>query len=238
MSAYAPATRHAPQASVSGQIRVMVVDDAVVVRSLVSRWIEETPDLMLVAALRNGREALEQFDRTKPDVVVLDIEMPELDGISTLPKLLERKRDLVVIMASALTRDNAEVTIKALSLGAADYIPKPEAEGGVMTSAAFQSDLIQKIRALGGRGRRPVRPPAYARRTAAPATRKLASAIQRVGKWRVPSGADQSTFDLRPFSFVTPRVLLIGASTGGPQALTKLVAQLDAITESAPVLIT
>jgi two-component system chemotaxis response regulator CheB len=142
MNAYAPATRHAPQPSASDQIRVMVVDDAVVVRSLVSRWIEETPDLKLVAALRNGREAVEQLDQTRPDVVVLDIEMPELDGISTLPKLLERRRDLVVIMASALTRDHAEVTLKALSLGAADYIPKPTNEGGMMTSAAFQRDLI------------------------------------------------------------------------------------------------
>src|SRR5262245_32112155 len=103
MNTFAPATRRAPLPSASDQIRVMVVDDAVVVRSLVSRWIDETPDLKLVAALRNGREALDQLDQVQPDVVVLDIEMPELDGISTLPKLLERRRDLVVIMASALT---------------------------------------------------------------------------------------------------------------------------------------
>src|SRR5258708_5360691 len=102
MSAAASAPLGTPQAAVSDPIRVMVVDDAVVVRSLLSRWIGETPDLKLVAALRNGREALEQLDQTRPDVVVLDIEMPELDGISTLPKLLERRRDLVVIMASAL----------------------------------------------------------------------------------------------------------------------------------------
>ena len=151
MNAFAPAARRAPQTSASDQIRVMVVDDAIVVRSLLSRWIEETPDLKLVAALRNGREAVEQLDQTRPDVVVLDIEMPELDGISTLPKLLERRRDLVVIMASALTRDHAEITLKALSLGAADYVPKPTTEGGVMTSAAFQRDLIAKIQVLGRR---------------------------------------------------------------------------------------
>src|SRR6185503_4425819 len=166
MNASVPAASRAPQTSASGQIRVMVVDDAVVVRSLVSRWIEETPGLQLVAALRNGREALEQLDQTRPDVVVLDIEMPELDGISTLPKLLERRRDLVVIMASALTRADAEITLKALSLGAADYIPKPTTEGGVMTSQAFQRDLIAKIQVLGHRRRtqgRPL-PPRYARR--------------------------------------------------------------------------
>jgi two-component system chemotaxis response regulator CheB len=237
MSAFAPAPSTAP-ASAKGDIRVMVVDDAVVVRSLMSRWIGEQPGLALVAALRSGREAVDQFEQHNPDVVVLDVDMPYLDGLSTLPLLLQKKRDLVVIMASALTHDNAEITIKALSLGAADYIPKPDAEGGVITSAAFQNDLIEKIRALGPRSRRLPRPPAYARRTAAPATRKLAGAIQRVGKWRLPAPADQSNFDLRPFSSVIPRVLLIGASTGGPQALTKLVAQLDAVTDSAPVLIT
>ncbi|HEY8442916.1 MAG TPA: response regulator, partial [Xanthobacteraceae bacterium] len=114
MSATAPITPGLPVASSPEEIRVMVVDDAVVVRSLFSRWIEETSGLKLVASLRNGREALEQLDNSRPDVIVLDVEMPELDGISTLPKLLERRRDLVVIMASALTRDHAEVTIKAL----------------------------------------------------------------------------------------------------------------------------
>ncbi len=239
MNAAVPAPSGAPQVAVSDQIRVMVVDDAVVVRSLLSRWINDTPDLQLVAALRNGREALEQLDQTRPDVVVLDIEMPELDGISTLPKLLERRRDLVVIMASALTRDHAEVTLKALALGAADYIPKPQAEGGVMTSIAFQRDLIAKIQALGHRKRsRPPLPP-YARRTAYAATRRLGGAVQRAAHWRT---AEEETapgnLHLRPFSLMPPRVLLIGASTGGPQALTKLVSRLDAVTETAPVLIT
>ena len=239
MNAAASAPFGAPQVAASDPIRVMVVDDAVVVRSLLSRWIGETPDLKLVAALRNGREALEQLDQTKPDVVVLDIEMPELDGISTLPRLLERRRDLIVIMASALTRDHAEVTLKALSLGAADYIPKPMTEGGVMTSAAFQRDLIAKIQALGHRRRtRPMVPP-YARRSAHAATRRLGGAVQRAVKWRTAeTDAAAADLKLRPFSVMPPRILLIGASTGGPQALTKIVARLGAVTDSAPVLIT
>jgi two-component system chemotaxis response regulator CheB len=239
MNPAASAPLGTPQVAVSDPIRVMVVDDAVVVRSLLSRWINETPDLKLVAALRNGREALEQLDQTRPDVVVLDIEMPELDGISTLPKLLERRRDLIVIMASALTRDHAEVTLKALALGAADYIPKPLAEGGVMTSAAFQRDLIAKIQALGHRRRmRPALPP-YARRSAYAATRRLGGAVQRAVKWRTAEDdATSSDLKLRPFSVMPPRILLIGASTGGPQALTKIVSRLDAVTGNAPVLIT
>src|SRR3954468_21764992 len=217
MSVIASAMPGIPVVSAPDEIRVMVVDDATVVRSLLSRWVEEAPGLKLVAALRNGREALERLDHARPDVVVLDVEMPELDGISTLPRLLERRRDLVVIMASALTRDHAEVTLKALSLGAADYIPKPAAEGGVMTSVAFQRDLIAKIQALGHRKRsRPPLPP-YARRSAYAATRRLGDAVQRAVKWQTAEDEAPANIKLRPFALVPPRVLLIGASTGGPQ---------------------
>jgi chemotaxis response regulator CheB len=103
----------------------MLVDDAVVVRGLFARWVEAESDLEVVATLRTGREAVDQLERVDPDVVVLDVDMPELDGIAALPLLLEKKRDLVVIMASTLTRRNAEISLRALSLGAADYIPKP-----------------------------------------------------------------------------------------------------------------
>src|SRR5437764_5213584 len=139
-------------------IRVMIVDDAVVVRGLVSGWVDEEPDLKIVASLRTGREAVEQLLRHNPDVIVLDIEMPDLDGIEALPLLLDKKRDLVVIMASTLTRRNAEVSLKALSLGAADYIPKPATNREVTTSASFRRELIEKIRQLGGRRKRGLDP--------------------------------------------------------------------------------
>ncbi len=165
-----------PAASVSAQrpIRVMVVDDAVVVRGLVSRWIDEEPGLEVVASLRTGRQAVDQLERTNPDVVVLDVEMPDLDGLSALPLLLEKKRDLIVIMASTLTRRNAEVSLKALSLGAADYIPKPETNREVTTSATFRRDLIEKIR----HARRP--PPPIPGRAGAQAGR-APSAVHRGG---------------------------------------------------------
>jgi two-component system chemotaxis response regulator CheB len=174
----------------------MVVDEATVARSLMSRWVEETPGLRLVGSLRNGRKAVERLDQARPDVVVLDVEMPELDGISTLPKLLERRRDLTVIMASALTRDDAEVTLKALSLGAADYIPKPATEGGVMTSAAFQRELIEKIRVLGTRRRKPPALPPYARRSQS-VTRRLGAAVQAAGASRSRSQKPASTSSAR-----------------------------------------
>jgi two-component system chemotaxis response regulator CheB len=208
-------------------IRVMVVDDSVVVRGLVSRWIEEEPGLMVAASLRNGRDAVDQLERVDPDVVILDIEMPELDGISALPLMLAKKRDLVVIMASTLTRHNAEISLKALSLGAADYIPKPETNRGVTTSATFRRELIEKIRELGGRRRRR-RPP---RAPAAPA----AQPAQREPVAPAPSAAP---IRLRPFAPATPRVLVVGSSTGGPQALTAVVSNLRGLIPRVPVLIT
>src|SRR6476661_5845454 len=142
-------------ASAAGRrIRVMIVDDAVVVRGLFARWVEAEPDLELAATLRTGREAVSQLERLDPDVVVLDVEMPELDGIAALPLLLAKKRDLVVIMASTVTRRNAEISLRALALGAADYIPKPESTREVNASTTFHRDLIEKIRHLGQRTRR------------------------------------------------------------------------------------
>lgn len=214
-------------ASISRRIRVMLVDDAVVVRGLFARWVEAEPDLEVVATLRTGRDAVNQLERVDPDVVVLDVDMPELDGIAALPLLLEKKRDLVVIMASTLTRRNAEISLRALSLGAADYIPKPGSNREVSASTAFRRDLIEKIRQLGLRAKR-LRHGIKAR-VSRPA--KSASSI-------VPATEEITPLRLRQMPLTPPRVLVIGASTGGPQALNRLVVQIDAVIQRAPVLIT
>ncbi|MDR3420803.1 MAG: chemotaxis-specific protein-glutamate methyltransferase CheB [Xanthobacteraceae bacterium] len=208
----------------------MVVDDAVVVRRLLSRWIGAEPDMMLAACLRTGREAVDQVATCDPDVVVLDVDMPELDGISALPLLLHKKRDLVVIMASTLTRRSAEVSLRALSLGAADYVPKPEAAPDAAMSAAFHSELIDKIRGLGRRGRLPGRDAAIASaREPFPAAGWFGGA---------PPHNEDVIPRLRPFARSLPRALLIGASTGGPQALTSLIGEVGTTVERAPILIT
>src|ERR1700755_3549261 len=143
------------QSTREAKLRVMVVDDSVVIRGLISRWVNAEADMEVVASLRTGLDAVNQLDRVKPDVAVLDIEMPELDGISALPQLLAKKRDLIVIMASTLTLRNAEISFKALSLGASDYIPKPESTRELNSAETFKHELVQKIRHLGARhGRR------------------------------------------------------------------------------------
>ncbi len=208
-------------------LRVMVVDDSVVIRGLISRWIASEPDMVVAASLRTGRDAVNQIERINPDVAVLDIEMPELDGISALPLLLAKKRNLIIIMASTLTRRNAEISFKALSLGASDYIPKPESTREPTAAETFHHDLIQKIRSLG----------AKVRRTAPAASPPLAPGLDRL---REPSLRPPLASQLprRPFSLHAPRVLLVGSSTGGPQALMTLVADIGAVIDRVPVLIT
>lgn len=213
------------------RIRVMIVDDAIVVRGLFARWVEAEEDLEVVASLRSGREAVNQLLRVDPDVVLLDVEMPDMDGITALPLLLEKKRNLVVIMASTLTRRNAEISLRALSLGAADYIPKPATSREVDAAAVFHRELIEKIRQLGLRARKP-RPDV----TRSPLPSKLAvrTPVRHVPRHLVA----QADLALRPMPLTPPRVLLIGASTGGPQALNMVLAQIGAVIDRAPVLIT
>ncbi len=211
-------------AAVGRRIRVMIVDDALVVRGLFARWVEAEADLEVVASLCTGREAVAQVERADPDVVVLDIDMPELDGIAALPLLLAKKRDLVVIMASTLTRRNAEISLKALSLGAADYIPKPAGASDVTSAVFFRRELIEKIRQLGLRSKR----------------MRLASARTSTPQAKPRPGLDSihTPIALRAMPATPPRVLAIGASTGGPQALNAIVAQIASVLERAPVLIT
>jgi two-component system chemotaxis response regulator CheB len=209
-------------------LRVMVVDDSVVIRGLISRWIDAEPDMVVAASLRNGLDAVNQLERANPDVVVLDIEMPELDGISALPQLLAKKRNLIVIMASTLTRRNAEISFKALSLGAADYIPKPESTREIAAAEIFKHDLMQKIRHLAAKRRRPamVASPPLALRKQEPSSAQAAPARSHLPP------------TLHPFSANVPRALLIGSSTGGPQALMTLVAGIGPVIDRYPVLIT
>jgi two-component system chemotaxis response regulator CheB len=219
--ALAPAARISPWGG--EPIRVMAVDDAVVVRRTIAQWVDGEPDMRMVGALGTGREAVEQLERRNPHVVILDIAMPDIDGITALPLLLERRRDLVVIMVSTLTRRSAEASLRALALGAADYIPKPESRGPA-ASDSFRRELIGKIRALG--------------RRQGPVVGKWARAVARRAGARVEIPAMTAAVALRPPPVAPPRVLLIGASTGGPPALDLILRQIGGVIDRAPVLVT
>src|ERR1700716_2540582 len=217
-----------PNSTRQEPLRVMVVDDSVVIRGLIARWIGSEADMVVAASLRPGLDAVNQIERVNPDVAVLDIEMPELDGISALPLLLAKKRNLIIIMASTLTRRNAEISFKALALGASDYIPKPESTREATAAETFHHDLIQKIRSLG----------AKVRRAASPSS-PLAPTLDRPRELLARGAAvAQPQLLRRAFSTQAPRVLLIGSSTGGPQALMSLVTELGPVIDRFPVLIT
>ncbi len=221
---------------VTDPIRVMVVDDSVVVRGLVSRWVDSDPELAVVATHRNGKLAVDDILRSDPDVVILDIEMPVMDGLAALPLMLEHKPDLVVVMASTLTRRNAKISLQALSAGAADYVPKPESNSGVTTSTDFRRELIEKVRHLGDRARhRKKRGLTPIARVANHRPAKLRDKADAPAK--PVAGSGHGDIKLRPFSAIAPRVLTIGSSTGGPQALAALFTEIGPAIDQVPVFV-
>ena len=212
-----------PSAPARAAIRVLIADDSAVVRGLVARWLAEA-GFEVVATAPNGRLAIEALAKHDPDVVLLDIDMPELDGTQALPLMLARSPGLQVVMMSTLTQRNADISLKCLALGAVDYLPKPESNRGVTTSDGFRSDLIERVRLFGAaRARRRPAPAASASPAAAAAPAKPASPIALRPKPRVPTPA---------------RVLLIGASTGGPRAVGDVLEKIGAATlRKVPTLI-
>lgn len=197
-------------------IRVLLVDDSAVIRGALGRIVDAEPDLTVVTTAPNGRVALDALRHVRADVVLLDIEMPEMDGLTALPLILERHPDTRVIMASSLTQRGAEITMQAMALGASDFIAKPAARSGTAALAAVSQEIASKVRAIGraARGRpRPV--PTSVAAPVAPRTTILA-----------PRAGDSA-----------PRVLAIAASTGGPNALAELLSALPA-DFPLPILIT
>jgi two-component system chemotaxis response regulator CheB len=229
----------------SDPIKVMVVDDAVVIRGLLTRWLGEDKSLKVVSSHRNGKLAVEDIEKSNPDVVVLDIEMPEMDGMTALPLMLAKKRNLVVIMASTLTRRNAEISLKALSLGAADYVPKPESTSEVTTSIDFRRELVEKVKALGARAirlsgpSRAMRAETNAGRSAQPVKPVSARpATDTRASFRGVAPVAATKFQTRPYSTARPRILAIGSSTGGPQALQEVMKEVGTAMNDVPVVIT
>lgn len=207
-------------------IRVMIVDDSAVIRGLFTRVLESDHDIRVVASVGDGALALKAIERTDVDLILLDIEMPNMDGLTALPKLIQAKPGVVVVMASSLTERNADISLRALRMGATDYVTKPSSREALRDAAEFKRDLVEKVRALGRRNAEPGTAPVI-RAPAASGTRAPAPARAKPGTEVV----------LRPASKAKPEVVAIGSSTGGPQALSEV---LRSITKSIslPILIT
>ena len=194
-----------------GQVRVLIVDDAVVVRRMLSDIISSDTDLIVVGTAANGKIALNKLPQVTPDVVILDLDMPEMGGIETLQRLKQLQPRLPVIAFSTLTIRGAQATLEALSRGAADYVTKPSSlAGGKSAISTIRDELIPKIKAF-ARARMRASVPAPGPRVAKPAPA------------RAPSKRPPSTAARRA---APVRILAIGTSTGGPNALTQLLGML------------
>jgi len=192
----------------------MVVDDSAVIRGMTARILEADNSVQIVASVGNGQLAVTSLARYDVDVVVLDIEMPVMDGLTALPKLLEVDPTVKIVMSSTLTSRNAEISIRALEAGAADYIPKPTSTGDIHAGGDFRRDLLAKVISLGTARRQqgvvakgPERPKGPTARTTAPR----------------PS----TPISLRKPGLLKPKVLAVGSSTGGPQALFEFFKNLN-----------
>lgn len=221
--------------------RVMVVDDSAVVRGLETRMLESDPAIKVVASVGNGQSAIQTLERQDIEIVVLDIEMPVMDGLTALPKILASPSRPKVIMSSTLTQKNAEISLKALELGATDYIPKPSSSRELTGGTDFKRELVEKVKALGAAvrrssGRRPA--PAAPAAAAVPTLRRPGAAVAPAPA-SSPLAPPGTKVVLRQAGTERPDVICIGSSTGGPQALfTVLSGIMKAGGVTQPILIT
>jgi two-component system chemotaxis response regulator CheB len=188
-------------ATAGGRLRVMLCDDSVAARGALARVLQSDPEIEVVARVGDGRQALAALDAapaaSRAEVVLLDLEMPVMDGMTALPLILRREPRPIVIVASALTQRGASATMEALRAGASDYLPKPGAAGGGLVDPVFRAELIAKVKGWARMGQRKAARPAPAPRVARP----------------VAAGA-------------RPRLVCVGSSTGGPQALAAFIRRL------------
>lgn len=202
-----------------GPIRVLVVDDSAFMRKVLTDLLNQDPELQVVGAARDGLDALDKVETLAPDVVTLDVEMPRLDGLSTLQELMKR-RPLPVVMVSSLTRSGAEVTIRALAAGAVDFVAKPS--GSIsLDMAKVAGELVAKVKAARRARPRAAEPPAAAGSDAGSTGAVGTAAAAPAAAVPADEGRAPAALRLR-----TQRVVVIGCSTGGPGALHQVLPRL------------
>ena len=221
--------------AIAGQtVRVQLIDDSAVVRGLTRRWLTGLPDIELIAVSIDGAQGVTDAARFTPDVIILDVEMPRMSGLEALPHLRRAAPKAKILMASTLTHKGAKTTIQALSLGATDYLPKPEA-GQIGGADAYRDSLIEKIRVFGS--------PERARAPALPAKPLRPFAPVQAPPPAQPGQARQAPLPptapgLRPLParWIKPEAIVVASSTGGPQALQTFLPAISKSTD-LPILV-
>ncbi|MBX2820042.1 MAG: chemotaxis response regulator protein-glutamate methylesterase [Rhodothermaceae bacterium] len=230
-------------------IKILIVDDSVLARRLISSALEEEPALEVVGTAVNGVNALKKVELLKPDLVIMDVEMPEMDGVEALKVIKQRHPNIAVIMFTSLSEASSEKTLEALESGAEDYVAKPTGANGVEeVKMLTRSSLVPKIMALRGNLRGSKAEPSNKVDAPAPSSpphpappRRFTSSTPPVRK---PEKAE--TKPVKPAGTPTRlttnklrapvKILVIGVSTGGPNALAKLIPTIPA-SIPVPVLI-
>ena len=198
----------------SGPIKVMIVDDSVVIRRIVTAILSQDPGIKVVGCASNGKIAVEQIPILNPEVIVLDLEMPEMDGFGVLRILRIRYPKIKTVIFSTLSQRGASQTIEALSLGASDYASKPSSMESGNEDHSLEKvtdELVKKVKQLG--------PP-----SSAPASYER-------GNFRSPLVRTEWAPSLHR-SAQSPKVVAVGISTGGPEALMKMIPEFS---KSLPV---
>lgn len=218
------------QEVIEDPIRVLIVDDSAVMRGLLNRILRVSPACEVVASASNGENAISKLQRNDVDVILLDIEMPVMDGLTAIPLLLETCPMVKIIMVSTLTTHDAEIGIEALERGAHDYIGKPSSNRDLAEGSDFAGELVRKIIGLGREARRGEMCRSEARRADVSVRQE-----DRLRPAAVPSGTPPQSASLykgkeivlRSGPMIPPKAIAIGSSTGGPKALTEVLASVD-----------
>lgn len=195
--------------STPGKINVMLVDDSAVVRGFITRILEADPQIKIVYSAHNGQMAVTALDNNDPDIILLDVEMPIMDGLTAIPLLLAKRPDAKIIMCSTLTTANGSTAMKAMELGAVDCIGKPTTSSDI-SQGSFPEQLLHKVKLIAEGSRKISAPPSSVPQSAPAAPKAILHPnLPRQVKLRSAHEGFQGK----------PQILAIGSSTGGPKAL-------------------
>jgi len=221
----------------------MIVDDSAVIRGFLVKILASCEDIEITSIAANGQSAIQNLTKQKHDIILLDVEMPVMDGLAAIPRLLDVQPDVKILMCSTLTSKNAETSLRALALGAVECIAKPSSTQDMYSKDSFRETLVRTIRDLmGARIFKPLTRTATTSPTARPdiTARAAATPSSGIQSQQKPTFASpQKTVTLksgRDGYTGKPEILVIGSSTGGPNALFKLFASLRGI--DIPVMLT
>jgi len=202
-----------PGKTMSQPIRTLIVDDSAYLRFTLRKHLAADPGIEIVGTARNGLEALNQIERLEPDVLTLDVEMPVMDGLTTLSKIMSTS-PRPVVMLSSLTKEGARETIRALTLGAVDFVTKPSSKAEI---EAIMGEVIAKVKQAASARVRKQRPVVLPETQQEPQAAAVEKDVRRLGP--------------------EDPIVCIGTSTGGPRALNSLVPALSGSLQAALVIV-